>query len=160
MATRAEWMIYGANGYTGPPCGRGGQTAGSEPGAGWSARPQSRSWRSNSVRARGSLISPMCHSAALVDVAIVANCAGPFAITSGPMIDACLKSQSPLCRYHGRDRRLSCGTAAPCRGEHCWNRNLLRRGFRYHSHRLHRRRTLGGPARRNPPRPAFMPEDQ
>jgi short subunit dehydrogenase-like uncharacterized protein len=30
----------------------------------------------------------------LADVAVVANCAGPFAATSGPMIDACIKSRT------------------------------------------------------------------
>ena len=33
-------------------------------------------------------------TAALADIAIVAHCAGPFASTSAPMIDACLKSRT------------------------------------------------------------------
>jgi short subunit dehydrogenase-like uncharacterized protein len=32
--------------------------------------------------------------AALADMAVVANCAGPFATTSAPMIDACLNNQT------------------------------------------------------------------
>ena len=33
-------------------------------------------------------------AAAIVDMAVVANCAGPFAATSAPMIDACLASRA------------------------------------------------------------------
>jgi short subunit dehydrogenase-like uncharacterized protein len=33
-------------------------------------------------------------AAVLADIAVVANCAGPFAATSGPMIDACLKTRT------------------------------------------------------------------
>src|SRR6516225_10777608 len=33
-------------------------------------------------------------AAAIADIAVVANCAGPFAATSAPMIDACLTSRA------------------------------------------------------------------
>ncbi len=33
-------------------------------------------------------------AAAIADMAVVANCAGPFAATSAPMIDACLRSRT------------------------------------------------------------------
>ena len=89
-----NWMIYGANGYTGhliaSEAQRQGLTpilAGRDPAA---------------VHALGSLLGLECrifdlHNAqrardALADIAVVAHCAGPFSATSAPMIDACLNS--------------------------------------------------------------------
>src|SRR5262249_42211421 len=45
------------------------------------------------VRAFG-LDDATAAAAAIADMAVVANCAGPFAETSAPMIDACLRSRA------------------------------------------------------------------
>ncbi|MGE8496134.1 MAG: saccharopine dehydrogenase family protein [Pseudomonas sp.] len=93
---RHNWMIYGANGYTGrllaEQARREGLTpilAGRNPAA---------------VQAVGSALGLECRvfdiqhleraSEVLADVAVVAHCAGPFSATSAPMIDACLASAS------------------------------------------------------------------
>lgn len=111
------WMIYGANGYTGhllaAEAKRQGLTpilAGRNPAA---------------VHALGSLLGLECRvfdiqqperaKEALADIAVVAHCAGPFSATSGPMLDACLASNTHYVDItgeigvfeaaHGRDRQ-------------------------------------------------------
>ncbi len=91
---KQHWMIYGANGYTGhllaQEAVRQGLTpilAGRNPAA---------------VHALGSRLGLECRvfdldhreraAEALVDVAVVAHCAGPFSATSAPLIAACLGS--------------------------------------------------------------------
>jgi short subunit dehydrogenase-like uncharacterized protein len=90
---RPEWMIYGANGYTGHLV----------------AAEAKRRGRSGPIEKLATELGPRARvfdlpsaTAALADIAIVANCAGPFAATSAPTIDACLNSQT---HYHRRDRR-------------------------------------------------------
>ena len=80
----------------GPSCGRGGQAQGLNPVlAGRRAGPIEKLATELSVRARVfDLDDPPSLTAALADIAVVANCAGPFAATSAPMIDACLKNQT------------------------------------------------------------------
>src|SRR3990167_8411593 len=92
----SNWMIYGANGYTGhllaSEAKRQGLTpilAGRNPAA---------------VHALGSLLGLECRifdiheqqraREALADIAVVAHCAGPFSATSAPMLDACLASNT------------------------------------------------------------------
>ncbi len=94
--TKNKWMIYGANGYTGhliaAQAVAQGMTpilAGRDPAA---------------IHALGTLhglecrvFDPQQHAQAahaLLDVAVVANCAGPFSATSAAMISACLSSKS------------------------------------------------------------------
>ena len=154
MANRGAWMIYGANGYTGHLVAVEAKRRGLNPVlAGRRAGPIEKLATELGLPARVfDVDDPPSATAALADMAVVANCAGPFAATSAPMIDACLKNSNPLSRYHRRDRRLSRGAPPPHRSKDCWNRNLPRRGLRRDSHRLHGRNAQGGPSGRNPPR--------
>jgi short subunit dehydrogenase-like uncharacterized protein len=100
MSGRAEWMIYGANGYTGHLVAAAAKRHGLNPVlAGRRASPIEK--------LAGELDLPMrvfnlddapAAAAAIADMAVVANCAGPFAATSAPMIEACL-----TCRAHYLD---------------------------------------------------------
>jgi len=87
-----EWMIYGANGYTGELVARRAVERGQRPVlAGRSAA---------AVRALAdelgldhvvvALDDPAALRSALSAVRLVAHCAGPFVVTSAPMVDACL----------------------------------------------------------------------
>lgn len=94
--TKSKWMIYGANGYTGhliaSQAAAQGMTpilAGRNPGA---------------IHALGTLLGLECRifdpqqqdqaADALHDVAVIANCAGPFSATSAAIISACLTSKT------------------------------------------------------------------
>jgi short subunit dehydrogenase-like uncharacterized protein len=95
MAERDQWMIYGANGYTGHLIAVEAKRRGLKPVlAGRSADPIQTLAAELGLRVKiFDLNDVAALSAALSDIAIVANCAGPFTATSGPMIDACLKSR-------------------------------------------------------------------
>ncbi len=92
MNAPTAWMIYGANGYTGrlvaqeakrqglAPILAGRDPAAIEALAGELALP----WRAFAL---GDVAATR---RALANVAVVANCAGPFSATSGPMIAACI----------------------------------------------------------------------
>ncbi|MDH1262166.1 saccharopine dehydrogenase NADP-binding domain-containing protein [Pseudomonas sp. GD03944] len=93
---RHNWLIYGANGYTGHLLAEQARREGLTPIlAGRSP---------DAVHAVGSALGLECRVfdvqhpertlEALADVAVVAHCAGPFSATSAPMIDACLASAS------------------------------------------------------------------
>lgn len=93
---RHNWMIYGANGYTGRLLAEQARREGLNPIlAGRSPA---------AVHAVGSALGLECRVfdvrqheravEALADVAVVAHCAGPFSATSAPMLDACLASAS------------------------------------------------------------------
>jgi short subunit dehydrogenase-like uncharacterized protein len=93
MVNRAEWMIYGANGYTGRLVAAEAKRRGLNPLlAGRRAGPIEKLATELGLRAR--VFDLQSATAALADIAVVANCAGPFAATSAPMIDACLNSQT------------------------------------------------------------------
>ncbi|MHA6492686.1 saccharopine dehydrogenase family protein [Pseudomonas borbori] len=89
-----HWMIYGANGYTGRLLATEAQRQG--------LRPILAGRNPAAVHALGSALGLECRifdieqpqrtAEALADVAVVMHCAGPFAVTSAPMIDACLAS--------------------------------------------------------------------
>ena len=89
-----NWMIYGANGYTGHLIASEAQRQG--------LKPILAGRDPAAVHALGSLLGLECrvfdlHNAqrareALADIAVVAHCAGPFSATSAPMIEACLAS--------------------------------------------------------------------
>jgi short subunit dehydrogenase-like uncharacterized protein len=89
MANHAKWMIYGANGYTGHLIAVEAERRRLKPMlAGRSADPIG-------LPAQIFDLSDIVSStAALSEIAVVANCAGPFTATSGPMIEACLKSRT------------------------------------------------------------------
>jgi len=96
MAKRAGWMIYGANGYTGQLVAVEATRRGLNPVlAGRRAGPIERLAAELNLPARVfDLGDAAAAAAALAGMAIVANCAGPFAATSAPMIDACLMSRT------------------------------------------------------------------
>ncbi|WP_343577349.1 saccharopine dehydrogenase NADP-binding domain-containing protein [Pseudomonas sp.] len=92
--SKPHWMIYGANGYTGRLVAEQAQREGLTPLLG-GRNPAS-------LHALGSTLGLECRvfdlndsaatQAALADVAVVANCAGPFSATAAPMIEACIAS--------------------------------------------------------------------
>ena len=96
MADRAEWMIYGANGYTGHLVAVEGKAPGPAPVlAGRRAGPIETLNAELSLPARVfDLGDARAAVAALADVTVVAHCAGPFSATSAQMIDACLSSRT------------------------------------------------------------------
>jgi short subunit dehydrogenase-like uncharacterized protein len=91
-----QWMIYGANGYTGRLCAREAVRRGQKPVlAGRNA---------DALRALAGefgldhrvfpLDNPEAIAAQLVDVDAVLHCAGPFSATARPMLDACRLSKT------------------------------------------------------------------
>jgi hypothetical protein len=96
MATKPNWMIYGANGFTARLIAREAKHKNLRPIlAGRRAEPirelaaqLEMPWRSFDVN------DPSAVAAALTDVGLVLNCAGPFSATSGPMLDACLAGRT------------------------------------------------------------------
>jgi short subunit dehydrogenase-like uncharacterized protein len=96
MDKRTKWMIYGANGYTGHLVAVEAKGRGLQPVlAGRSADPIQKLAAELGLPAQIFDLSDAASStAALADIAVVANCAGPFAATSRPMIDACLKNRT------------------------------------------------------------------
>ena len=96
MSGRTEWMIYGANGYTGRLVAAQARRHDLKPVlAGRRAGPIEKlaAELGLPVRVFG-LDDATAAAAAIADMAVVANCAGPFAATSAPMIDACLTSRA------------------------------------------------------------------
>jgi short subunit dehydrogenase-like uncharacterized protein len=96
MAGRTEWMIYGANGYTGHLVAAEARRQGLRPVlAGRRAGPIEAVAGELGLPAKVfDLGDPRAAAAALADMALVAHCAGPFAATSAPMIEACLESRT------------------------------------------------------------------
>ena len=96
MANRVEWMIYGANGYSGHLVAVKARRRGLHPVlAGRHAGPIEKLAVELGLPMRVfDLDNAPAAAAAIVDMAVVANCAGPFAATSAPMIDACLASRA------------------------------------------------------------------
>jgi short subunit dehydrogenase-like uncharacterized protein len=89
-----NWMIYGANGYTGHLLAAEAKRQGLTPILG-GRNPAA-------VHALGSLLGLECRifdiheqeraCEVLADISVLAHCAGPFSATSAPMLDACLAS--------------------------------------------------------------------
>src|SRR5215470_17327039 len=96
ISSRAEWMIYGANGYTGHLVAAEARRRGLNPVlAGRRAAPIEKSAAELGLSMRVfDLDDATAAAAAIADMAVVANCAGPFAATGAPMIDACLRSRA------------------------------------------------------------------
>jgi len=96
MDNKKKWMIYGANGYTGRLIAEEAKRQDLEP--------ILAGRNSGAVEALASALDFPCRvfdlsdsaaaRAALADVAVVANCAGPFSATSERMIDACLAART------------------------------------------------------------------
>jgi short subunit dehydrogenase-like uncharacterized protein len=87
----SNWLIYGANGYTGRLIALQAKSLGLQPIlAGRSADIQ-RLGRELGLPVRQFDLSNQAASAkALADVQLVLNCAGPFSATAAPMLQACL----------------------------------------------------------------------
>ena len=88
----AEWMLYGANGYTGELVARLAVEKGQRPIlAGRRAEAIERlAGELNLDAAIFDLRDSAVVQAHLKDVSAVLHCAGPFSVTSAPMVDACL----------------------------------------------------------------------
>src|SRR6266849_4550415 len=96
MAMDTDWILYGANGFTGRLIAREAKRK--------SLRPILAGRRAAPIEALGAQLDlprrsfdiddPSAAAAALSDVDVLLNCAGPFAATSGPMLDACLASRT------------------------------------------------------------------
>ena len=95
MSGRTEWMIYGANGYTGHLLAAEARRRGLNPVlAGRRAGPIEKLAFALDLPMRVfGLDDAPAAAGAIADMIVVANCAGPFAATSAPMIDACLRSR-------------------------------------------------------------------
>lgn len=93
---KTRWMIYGATGYTGGLVAEAAGGRGLEPVlAGRRASAVEAVAARTGFKARSfNLMDPVAAREALHDIAVVANCAGPFSATSGPMISACLAAGS------------------------------------------------------------------
>lgn len=92
----SNWLIYGANGYTGELIAREAVRRGLRPILAGRNRDRvaalaaalNLEYRIAAVNDRAAL------EAALREVTVVAHCAGPFSRTSKPMIDACLRTRT------------------------------------------------------------------
>ena len=89
-------MIYGANGYSGRLVAAEARRRGLNPVlAGRRAGPIEKLAAELGLPMRVfDLDDAPVAAAAIADIAVVANCAGPFTATSAPMIDACLTSRT------------------------------------------------------------------
>lgn len=90
-----QWLLYGANGYTGKLIAQKAVQVGMQPilgGRGASVRELSKEL--NLPCRIFDLADATATAAALDDVNLVLNCAGPFSATVEPMIAACLKQGS------------------------------------------------------------------
>jgi len=96
MSGRTEWMIYGANGYSGRLVAAEARRRGLNPVvAGRRAGPIENLAAELGLPMRVfGLDDARVAAAAIADTSVVANCAGPFTATSAPMIDACLTSRT------------------------------------------------------------------
>ena len=94
----SEWMIYGANGYTGELLAREALSRGLTPVlAGRNQQAVSALASELGLQARHfTLDDPDAANQGMQGMNIVVHCAGPFSATSQPMIDACLHNH---CHY-------------------------------------------------------------
>jgi len=95
MAERRPWMIYGATGYTGELIAREARRQGLAPIlAGRGPRVTALATELGLPSRVFSLTDAPVARRALDGVAVLAHCAGPFAATFAPMIDACLAAKA------------------------------------------------------------------
>jgi short subunit dehydrogenase-like uncharacterized protein len=96
LSDKKHWMIYGANGFTGRLIAQAAKTEGLAPilaGRSAGAVQALAGELAGSFRVFDLSDGPAIR-AALADVAVVVNCAGPFSATSERMIDACLATRT------------------------------------------------------------------
>jgi short subunit dehydrogenase-like uncharacterized protein len=91
-----DWMIYGANGYTGALIAREAKSRGKSPILAGRNEPQIAALRNElQLPARVfSLGSPPAIAEALRGISLVLNCAGPFSQTALPMMRACIAARA------------------------------------------------------------------
>jgi short subunit dehydrogenase-like uncharacterized protein len=91
-----QWMIYGANGYTGEMIAREAKRRGHTPIlAGRSANKVEALALELGLEHRSfGLDSPTDVDAGLAGVGLVLHCAGPFSQTSAPMLEGCLRNRA------------------------------------------------------------------
>ena len=97
-ASSKEWMIYGANGYTGALAAREAVARGHTPIlAGRNAEAVAELAAELKLEHRVfDLIDPVASAAGLRSVHTVLHCAGPFSATAKPMLEACFANR---CHY-------------------------------------------------------------
>ena len=127
-----DFLIYGANGYAGGLIAREAVRRGLQPVlAGRNSGAIGELAAELHCRGRSFAVgSSLATAQHLADVRAVLNCAGPFAMTAGPMIEACLTAALPLSRHHRRDRRDRSGGPAARAGDDGGNRRDPGRGVR------------------------------
>jgi short subunit dehydrogenase-like uncharacterized protein len=91
----SQWMIYGANGYTGELIAREARQRGLCPVlAGRSAEPFALLARELNCDYRAFAVTDAAAvKEALHDITLLLNCAGPFSATAAPLADACLNGR-------------------------------------------------------------------
>jgi len=111
-----KWMIYGANGYMGELIAREAKARGLQPIlAGRNARALSRLGQELGCETRiFDLSDPAVIVQQLTEVAAVLHCAGPFSVTSGPLLDACLRTGT---HYLDTMGEIAVSEAIFCRAE-------------------------------------------
>jgi short subunit dehydrogenase-like uncharacterized protein len=93
IARMQPWMIYGANGYTGALIAREAVRRGHRPVlAGRNAAQVEALARELGCEARVFGLDSGGMAATLQNVGLVLHCAGPFVLTSAPMVEACLRA--------------------------------------------------------------------
>lgn len=104
-----RWMIYGATGYTGQLIARAARERGLQPLLAGRDRDRVAAlateldleWRAIDVNDRAGL------AAALGDVQLVLNCAGPYRMTAEPVADAALRTQTQYLDISGEWRSFA-----------------------------------------------------
>jgi short subunit dehydrogenase-like uncharacterized protein len=91
-----NWLLYGANGYSGELIARAAVAAGLRPVlAGRARAPLEALARELGLESRIAAVdAPAELGAALAGVSLVLNCAGPFSATARPMLAACLTARA------------------------------------------------------------------
>ncbi len=91
-----QWMIYGANGYTGELCAREAVARGMKPVLAGRNDPRVAALAAELGLEHRSftLDDPAPAAAALEGVRAVLHCAGPFSATSEPMLEACTRART------------------------------------------------------------------
>lgn len=95
MAENRSWLIYGANGYTGRLVAHEAKRQGLSPILAGRSEEAGVLARELALPFRAFSLSDVAATRRALDgVSVVAHCAGPFAATSAPMLDACLLARA------------------------------------------------------------------
>ena len=95
MADPRKWMIYGATGYTGRLVAQEARRQGLSPILGGRTEAVASLAAEFGLTSRVFSLTDVAATRRAIDgISVVAHCAGPFAATSAPMIDACLLARA------------------------------------------------------------------